>query len=86
MFGEVPKVFLHRDVVDFRKSINGLMALSKMNLNMMLILAHCSSFATKPETSLKFSIRIKQALRYGISGWKNKNSNGRVKYQTKCLN
>lgn len=27
VFGEVPEVFLHRDVVDFRKSINGLVGI-----------------------------------------------------------
>ncbi|UUO22492.1 transposase [Colwellia sp. M166] len=27
MFSEVPEVFLHRDVVDFRKSINGLVGI-----------------------------------------------------------
>ncbi len=27
IFDEVPEVFLHRDVVDFRKSINGLVGI-----------------------------------------------------------
>ena len=34
VFTEIPEVFLHRDVVDFRKSINGLTGIVENELEM----------------------------------------------------
>lgn len=45
MFLDVPQVYLHKQPVDFRKSINGLSLLVEQEMQLSPLVAHCLYFA-----------------------------------------
>jgi len=53
MFSEVPEVFLHRDVVDFRKSINGLVGIVEGELEYNAYTGALFVFCNKARDKLK---------------------------------
>ena len=53
MFSEVPEVFLHRDVVDFRKSINGLVGIVEGELEHDAYTGALFVFCNKARDKLK---------------------------------
>jgi transposase len=53
MFVEVPEVFLHRDVVDFRKSINGLASIVENELEHDAYTGALFVFCNKAKDKLK---------------------------------
>jgi len=53
MFLEVPEVFLHRDVVDFRKSINGLVGIVEDELEYDAYTGTLFVFCNKAKDKLK---------------------------------
>jgi transposase len=53
MFAEVPSVFLHRDVVDFRKSINGLTGIVEGELEVDAYTGALFVFCNKNKDKLK---------------------------------
>lgn len=53
MFTHVPEVFLYRPFVDFRKSINGLVALVEMQLNLPATTGTVFVFCNKGRDKLK---------------------------------
>jgi len=53
MFAEVPDVFLHRDVVDFRKSINGLVGIVEDELEFDAYTGTLFVFCNKAKDKLK---------------------------------
>jgi transposase len=53
MFLEVPEVFLHRDVVDFRKSINGLAGIVEDELEHDAYTGALFVFCNKAKDKLK---------------------------------
>jgi transposase len=52
-FTEIPEVFLHRDVVDFRKSINGLTGIVENELEMDAYTGTLFVFCNKAKDKLK---------------------------------
>jgi len=44
-FGEVPRVYLHREFVDFRKAVNGLCVIVEQQMQLNPFDASCMSFA-----------------------------------------
>ena len=53
MFGDVPDVFLYRDVVDFRKSINGLSVLVEQQMQLSPLDGSIYVFCNKGRDKLK---------------------------------
>lgn len=53
MFAEVEAVYLHRDVVDFRKSINGLSVIVEQSMNLSLFDSSLFVFCNKQRDKLK---------------------------------
>ena len=53
MFNDVPEVFLYRNFVDFRKSINGLSALVEMELELPVMSGALFVFCNKGRDKLK---------------------------------
>lgn len=53
MFTDVDTVYLHRDVVDFRKSINGLSAIVEQSMNLSLFDSSLFVFCNKQRDKLK---------------------------------
>lgn len=53
LFVEPPSVFLHRDVVDFRKSINGLAAIVEIEMEKPLMSGALFVFCNKARDKLK---------------------------------
>lgn len=78
MFQALPKVYLYRDFIDFRKSINGLSAVveQEMELPSTAPMAACLCSVIETAISSKFFIGIKPVLRFGINSWSETSSSG----------
>ncbi|MGR2849197.1 IS66 family insertion sequence element accessory protein TnpB [Vibrio vulnificus] len=75
-----PNVYLYREFVDFRKSINGLAAIIEAETD--LPLGSGALFLFTPINNViksKSCTGIKRASLCGINGWKKPNSNGPLK-------
>ncbi len=72
-----PSIYLYRDAVDFRKSINGLALIVEQELGRSPFYATLFFLAIKTEISSKRFIGIRQALHFGISVWRKTALNGR---------
>lgn len=53
MFAELPKVYLHRDAVDFRRSINGLVCIVEMQMEISPFEEALFMFCNKAKDKLK---------------------------------
>jgi len=76
MFTRVPDVFLYRDFVDFRKSINGLSTIVEQQMQCSPLDGSVYVFCNKAAINLKFYIGIKPVLPCGTSVLKKTNSSG----------
>ncbi len=85
MFVEPERIYLHRDAVDFRKSIDGLVAIVEGELERDAYTGALFCFATKRKINSSWFTGIKRGLLCGISDSKNKSSNGQIKPLCKNL-
>jgi len=76
MFSGVPEVFLYRDFVDFRKSINGLSLIVEQQMVLSPLTGSVFVFCNKGPINSKCCTGIKQGLLYGTNASKRINSNG----------
>lgn len=53
MFSDLPKIYLHRDAVDFRKSINGLVCIVEMQMKLSPFDDALFMFCNKKKDKLK---------------------------------
>ena len=53
LFVDPPRVYLHRDFVDFRKSINGLAAIVEADMSLPLMSGALFVFCNKGKNKLK---------------------------------
>ena len=76
MFVEPADVYLYMDIVDFRKSINGLIVVVEQNMELNAFRDALFVFAIKSAISSKYSIGIKRALRFGTNVSRSIGSSG----------
>ena len=79
MFVDVPKVFLHRDFVDFRKSINGLTGIVEYELARDAYTGALFVFCNKAKDKLKILYWDKT----GFALWYKRLEKDRFKWPTK---
>lgn|SRR5690554_1457120 len=75
---DVP-VYVHRDPVDFRQSINGLSVRVTESMELDVFHLHCLYLVTARAIKSKYCIGIKPGSAFGIKDWRNTNSNGHAK-------
>jgi len=72
-----PEIYLYRQSVDFRKSINGLAAIIESDTDTCLwAVAHCSCSPTNSATKSRCCTGIKQALLFGKNAEKKPSISG----------
>ncbi len=77
MFVEPGAVYLHREAVDFRKSINGLVAIVEQKMNRSTFVDAVFVFCNRTGGKLGSSTGIKPDFTCGINAWNRSASNGR---------
>ena len=82
MFSEVPEVFLHRDVVDFRKSINGLVGIVEGELEHDAYTGALFVFCNKARDKLKILYWDKT----GFALWYKRLEKQKFKWPSKVSN
>ncbi|WP_419209433.1 IS66 family insertion sequence element accessory protein TnpB [Photobacterium leiognathi subsp. mandapamensis] len=80
-----PEIYLYRESVDFRKSINGLAAIIESDTDLPLGSGALFLFTNKQRDKIKVLYWDKQALRFGISALKKPSINGHQKRKMRCL-
>ncbi len=82
MFNEVPDVYLHRDFVDFRKSINGLVCIVEMQMNMSPFEDALFVFCNKKKDKIKIVYWDKT----GFAMWYKRLDKSRFKWPNQVKN
>ncbi|MEF1255378.1 IS66 family insertion sequence element accessory protein TnpB [Vibrio sp. M260112] len=80
-----PEIYLYRESVDFRKSLNGLAAIIESDTDLPLGSGALFLFTNKQRDKIKVLYWDKQALLSGINASKKPSTNGLQKSKTKCL-
>jgi len=80
MFAELPRVYLHRDAVDFRRSINGLVCIVEMQMEISPFEDALFMFCNKAKDKLKIVYWDKT----GFAMWYKRLDKHRFKWPTQA--
>ncbi len=80
-----PEIYLYRESVDFRKSINGLAAIIESDTDLPLGSGALFLFTNKQRDKIKVFYWSKQALLFGTSALKKPSISGLQKRKMKSL-
>lgn len=81
MFYDLPKIYLHRDAVDFRKSINGLVCIVEMQMKLSPFDDALFMFCNKNKDKLKIIYWDKT----GFALWYKRLDKNRFKWPSKIV-
>lgn len=79
MFVDVSDIYLHRDPVDFRKAINGLVLIVEQQMQLSPFSETLFVFCNKSRDKLKVLYWDKTGFACGINAWSRISSNGPVR-------
>lgn len=79
------EIYLLRENIDFRKSINGLAAIMENDTGYLSEVTHCSCSPTNSSIKSKCCTEIKQTSHYGINNSKKQSINNHQKRKMRRL-
>lgn len=72
-------VYVHRQPVDFRKSINGLSVLVQESMELDVFSSALFVFGSRSRNKIKILYWDKTGFCFGTNGWRKTNSNGHAR-------